>query len=261
MDAYIQANAYLVYALVMIAAALLHWGQKVRKGEATGNFVDYWVTETPGYSLGTLGALIGAWWIIMTTNGLAGMASHMVIEGAFATGWAINSAVAPGSSAGKIVNDAKNAAAGFVRLSMLPWLAAIAAMVILLGGCAAFQGVFSPVHTQPTEEQAAAETPQQKALRLAHEAIDEANVALLSLNTVIGQNVDNQVWQRAEAQSYLDQSVAFGKKLDAARVALSLGNLADATAQAAALRDLIILLQKKVAEKANQSAIGEAIYT
>lgn len=260
MDAYIQANAYFIFAIVMIAAALLHWGQKVRKGEATGKFVDYWITETPGYSLGTLGALVGAWWLVLTTKGLDGMVSHMIIEGAFATGWAINSAVSPGSAAAKAANDAKNAAAGFIRLSMLPWLAVVS-VVLLMTGCAAVQGVFSPLHTPQTDEQAAAETPQQKALRLAHAALDEANAALVALNTTIGDNVTNQVWGRNEAQDYLDQSKTFGKKLDAAREALRIGNFTDAQQQAEALRTLIILLQKKAAERANQSQAIEPIYT
>lgn len=135
MDAYIQANAILVYAIVMIMAALLHWGQKVRKGEVTGNFMDYWFTETPGYSLGTFGAIAGTLWLVYTTNGLDKMASHMVIEGAFATGWAINSAISPGSAAGKVVMDARDKAAGFIRLSMLPVLLAAGVALMLLSGC------------------------------------------------------------------------------------------------------------------------------
>lgn len=134
MDAYIQQNALLVWALVMIAAALLHWGQKVRKGEATADFMTYWFTETPGYSLGTIGALGGAVWLVATTNGLDKMASHMVVEGAFTTGWAINSAVSQGFVAEMKASGDK--LAGFVRLSMLPWLIAIALLAGCLHGCA-----------------------------------------------------------------------------------------------------------------------------
>ena len=99
MEAYIEANATLVYAACMVGAALIHWWQKVRKGEATADFMTYWFTETPGYSVGTFGALALAWWAVYTTNGLAGMAPHMVVEGGFATGWLINSAISQGSGA------------------------------------------------------------------------------------------------------------------------------------------------------------------
>ena len=138
-------------------------------------------------------------------------------------------------------------------------LIAAALLVITLSGCAAMSGVFSPLHAPQTDAQAAAETPEQKALRLAREAVDESNAALLSLNKTIDANIDNQVWQAAEAQDYLDQSVAFGKKLTQARDALRLGNFADAQQQAEALRTLIILLQKKAAERANQSEIETAV--
>lgn len=98
MEAYIQANALMIFGVVMLAAALLHWGQKVHKGEATADFMTYWFNETPGYSVGTFAALGLAWWTVYTTGGLDGMAAHMVVETAFATGWFINSAVAPGKA-------------------------------------------------------------------------------------------------------------------------------------------------------------------
>jgi hypothetical protein len=95
MDAYITENGLLVYAIVMVGAALAHWGMKAKRGEATADFVAYWFTETPGYSVGTFGALVAAWWLVYTTDGLKGMAPHMLIESAFATGYLINSAVSP----------------------------------------------------------------------------------------------------------------------------------------------------------------------
>lgn len=133
MEAYIQANSLLVYAIVMVAAALLHWGQKARKGEATAEFMTYWFTETPGYSLGTFGALGGTLWLIYTTNGLDKMAAHMIVEGAFATGWAINSAVSPGSAPAKVLTATADKVAGFVRLSLLPWLVVLAVAGLLVG--------------------------------------------------------------------------------------------------------------------------------
>lgn len=131
---------------------------------------------------------------------------------------------------------------GFIRLALLPLL-----FLMALYGCAVMEGLTSPLHKQPTAEQEAAETPAQKALRLAHATIDEANAALLSLDKVINDNFDNQVWTKAEAQGYLDQSVKFGKQLDKAREALRLGDLTGAQQQAEALRNLIITLQRKAA--------------
>jgi hypothetical protein len=96
MDAYIDGNRLLVWAIVMVGGALVHWAVKVRRGEATPNFLAYWFTETPGYSVGTFGALVAAWWLVYTTDGLKGMAPHMLVEGAFTTGYLINSAVSPG---------------------------------------------------------------------------------------------------------------------------------------------------------------------
>lgn len=95
---WIALHAYTVWPIVMVGAALLHWGLKVRKGEATGDFIDYWFKETPGYSVGTFGAMVAAWWLVMTTDGLKDMAPHMIVEGAFATGWLLNSMIAPGTS-------------------------------------------------------------------------------------------------------------------------------------------------------------------
>lgn len=95
MEQYITDNGLLVWGLVMVGAAFVHWGMKVRRGEATPDFMTYWFTETPGYSVGTFGALIAAWWLVYTTDGLKGMAPHMLIESAFATGYLINSAVSP----------------------------------------------------------------------------------------------------------------------------------------------------------------------
>ena len=96
MNAYIVEHSLLVFALVMVAAALFHWFLKVRKGQATPDFLAYLFNEMPGYSAGTFGALILAWWLVYTTEGLKGMAPHMVVETAFMTGYFIDSAISAG---------------------------------------------------------------------------------------------------------------------------------------------------------------------
>lgn len=139
----------------------------------------------------------------------------------------------------------------------------IAVMLCLgasLAGCGAAQGLFSPLHKEQAPEAAAAESPQAKALRLARFSIDEANAALTAFNQTIGGNVANQVWTPDEAQSYLDESKGFGKRLDQAREALRLGNIGDAQAQAEALRAAIIKLQQLAAQHRTALEMSEPIY-
>jgi hypothetical protein len=57
----------------------------------------------------------------------------MIVSGAFTAGWAIDSAVAPGS--GTVATKAANKVAGFVRIALLPWLVVVA-IAIILAGCA-----------------------------------------------------------------------------------------------------------------------------
>jgi uncharacterized membrane protein YczE len=90
-------NPYFVYGFMVVFGAVLHWAQKAKKGEATWNVWDYWVAETPGYSVGTAGAIVAAIWLVVETSALAGVGLMMVISSAFAIGWAIDSAVAPGN--------------------------------------------------------------------------------------------------------------------------------------------------------------------
>lgn len=140
MEAYIQDNPYLVYDLVAVFAALVHWWVMVQRGQATADFVTYWFKETPGYSLGTVGALALACWLVYTSKGLGGiigpdgvksaiMPTHMLIEGAFMTGFGINALVDQG---------AQKTAGGFARTSLLLVLAVLAALV-MLAGCAITQ--------------------------------------------------------------------------------------------------------------------------
>lgn len=142
-------------------------------------------------------------------------------------------------------------------LQTFAMLCLLGLVVSILTGCAAMSGFTDPVHQAPTAEQAAAETPAEKAKRLAHSAIDEANVALLALGNVIDQNIDAQFWTKAQAQAYQDKKVDFGKKVDAARELLRLGDPAGAQSQAEAVRRLIIELQRKAIEVAGQRSALE----
>jgi len=123
-------------------------------------------------------------------------------------------------------------------------------LILLLAGCAGMSGMTQPLHAPVavTNEDSAV-----KAYRVAHEAIDEANAALNALNITIGNNAASGVWTKEQAQDYLDQSKAQGKKLDVAREALRFGNLADANTQAELVKTLLLNLQRKVAAEARKA--------
>lgn len=118
-------------------------------------------------------------------------------------------------------------------------------LLLFLVGC----GLTSPLHNKPVP---ADETPAQKALREAHNAIDEANAALFALNKTISSNIKAGVWTRQQAQAYLNQSVDYGAKVDKARDLLKLGDITNAQQQAAAIKLLIIELHKQVAQQAGK---------
>src|SRR3990172_2871109 len=98
----------------------------------------------------------------------------------------------------------------------------VACLVALLSGCAGMGSIVEPLHDTPAIE---AESPQAKALRLAHAAVNEADAALFALDKVIGANAEAGIWTKAQAQGYLDQSKEYGARVDKARDALRIGNL------------------------------------
>lgn len=243
MEEYIQANALLVFAVVMVAAAVLHWGQKVQKGEATADFIRYWFTETPGYSVGTLGALTGAWWMVYTTRGLDGMAAHMVVEAAFATGWWINSAVSPRAST--VPSAAPPTQSGFIRPGMLLLLAALAA-VFTLGGCQTLQELVGPGEAPKVDQTLS--VPAQAA----QQAVNEANLTITATANVIGNNAETGVMTKAEAQKALDEVADWRKKARAAQSLLDAGDIGNAKTQAELINQAVSALQKRVAAEARK---------
>lgn len=124
-------HLFWLYVLVSTGGALGHWWQKVRRGEASSDFFGYWFAETPGYSLGMVSALVGGWFVLYQTKGLVGMDPVMVAMSAFTFGFAVDSMVAPGSV--KVISNGVDKAAGFVRLSMLPWLLVLAVLAACAG--------------------------------------------------------------------------------------------------------------------------------
>jgi hypothetical protein len=95
MENWITSNPLVTYIIVSLAGAMIHWAQKVRRGEASADFITYWFTETPGYSIGTAGALGGGWFVLLESGSLANLSLPMLLSSAFTFGFAIDSMVSP----------------------------------------------------------------------------------------------------------------------------------------------------------------------
>lgn len=241
---FITGNPYLVFTVLMVVGALYHWLQKAYKGEASFNLIEYWIKDTPGYTGGTALAFVLTWWGVISADILDGAKWQVIVSGAVTAGYMLNSAISAG---GAVVLDApKNGAAGFIRLSLLPFLFALALAAGSLTGC----GLTEPLH-KPADPSVVL-TPQQQAQQLARHTVEEANAALTAVNRTIATNVTAKVWTKAQAQSYLDESKKYGKQVDAARDALRLLNFSDAQAQAGAVKALILELQKRIAAEARK---------
>lgn len=122
--------------------------------------------------------------------------------------------------------------------------ALVAALTLAIGvpGCA----FFAPLHAPVAVDSVAG------AQRAAQHAVDEANALRIAVNRVIAQNVTDGVWAPAQAQGYLDESKALGRRVDEARELLRLGDFANAQDRAEAARKLLLALQRKVAEQARK---------
>lgn len=116
------------------------------------------------------------------------------------------------------------------------FIAAVLAACALLAGC-----VPRPLHDP------AKETGEPPAVRAVRNVIDEGNALLTAVNRTIQANVSGRVWTKAQAQPYLDESQALGKRLDQAREGLRLGNIDDAKTKADAVKVLITTLHAMVA--------------
>lgn len=90
------------------------------------------------------------------------------------------------------------------------------------------------------------------AAQTAQSAINEANIALNSMAQVIGQNVTEGIYTKAEAQKKLDQVREYGKEVDRAQELLDSGNVLAAKDKAELAQKLIIVLQREVAKSARK---------
>jgi len=99
MEAFISSNGLMITILVSLAGAMIHWWQKVARGEANAEFMKYWFTETPGYSVGTFGALAGYWFTMWASNSIDATNLPLLLSSAFTFGFAIDSIVSPKAGA------------------------------------------------------------------------------------------------------------------------------------------------------------------
>lgn len=244
-QAFVLSNAYAVYAGSLILGAVLHWVQKAKKGEATWNVWDYWVAESPGYTMGTFGALVGAIWVVVGTDALAGMNWQMIVASAFTLGFAIDSAVAPSANL-PVIGGTKQG--GFIRLSMLPWLIAIA----LLVGCVP-TGVLKPEPlTSPalTEQETAAVM----AYRIAHGTVREASGAVTLAHEYISRKAGPCARVQSPKCSALkiklnalrDKVTAKELEVERARQMLAMNELLTAKTSAQQIKDTLLLIQREI---------------
>jgi len=103
--------------------------------------------------------------------------------------------------------------------------------------------------TEPLHKQQSTESAPVTAART---AIDEANALLTSINRVITQNVNDKIGTAAQAQGYLNESKAAGKKVDDARNLLHLGFVNEAKTEAEAIKVVLIALQRRIAIEARK---------
>jgi len=117
-------------------------------------------------------------------------------------------------------------------------------LLFLLPGCGLMKDTTEPLHKQQSTESAP--------VTAARTAIDEANALLTSINRVITQNVNDKIWTAAQAQGYLNESKASGKKVDDARNLLRLGFVNEAKTEAEAIKVVLIALQRRIATEARK---------
>jgi len=128
---------------------------------------------------------------------------------------------------------------------MKPLLSLVIALLVSVGagvGCSSF--------TEPLARSAT--STESSAVAAVRRVIDEGYATLTSLNRVIASNAREGVWTKSQAQSYLNQTREVGGKLDKARDALALGDIADAKNQAELTRVLLVELQRRVAAEARK---------
>lgn len=142
-----------------------------------------------------------------------------------------------------------------MKRTLLTIVSCLGLVAILCGGgCDVMNAAVKPLHSAPSADQLAKEQDNAalKASRLARNALDEANTALIAFDTVIKNNSREKVWEYAQAKSYLEQSKDYGKKITAGYKMVAAGNFGDAKTQADLITKALMALQREAAAAAKQ---------
>ena len=120
-------------------------------------------------------------------------------------------------------------------------------MGLALGGCSVF-GTIEPLGSGTVS----ASLP--PAGQQAQLAVNEANLGLTAAANVIAANVKDRIWTKAQAQGYLNKVRDYSVQVDRAQNLIRLGDFAKGKTEAEAVRSLIVLLHREIAEQARREA-------
>lgn len=159
--AFINANPYETFSLIVVLGALFRWWHEVAAHGAPSGFADYWLKDTPQYSAGVLLATIGAWWAVIgfelftVPAGAPPVKWQLVVSYGAITGYTINAAIAQGTASAAAAAAGK--AAGFLRPVIVPLLLvlALAGAALVSAGCAGIGPQAAVPKTLPEQIEAA----------------------------------------------------------------------------------------------------------
>ena len=86
----------------------------------------------------------------------------------------------------------------------------------------------------------------------AQRTINEANVAIVASYRVIGQNVKEAIWTKAQAQSYHNKVTDMRRRVDEAQRLVDLGEFGKGKTEAEAAQTLLLILHREIAAQARK---------
>jgi hypothetical protein len=122
---------------------------------------------------------------------------------------------------------------------MLRWISC--ALLLALAGCGT---LFTPPGEIPVSQQLS------PAAQAVQSTVNEANILLAAVASVIGQNVLDGIATKAEGQRQLDQVRAYAAEVDRAQKLLESGEIIAAKDRAELTRRLVVALHREVAARA-----------
>lgn len=150
---WIMANKEIAVILIALLGSLTNWVRLAYRKETSWNPLDYYLKDAPGHSFGTIGALATSIGALVYSDTLSDVNSAKAL---FLMSWLLGIGVdatfnitgkQKDESAARKADAAASAQNGFIRLGMLPLLAALALCVPLLTACPGGTGT-AAVRTQ-----------------------------------------------------------------------------------------------------------------